>query len=116
MRNKCDYYEMNHFLFNQYEQNFLLLLYYRYGSQASDATQNTLVTVGNLAMTTHNINNMGVKAIVKSTAKATGKAVVMEYEESKVSFNKEGDLKNGNVCKENGETSENPTFKQASPK
>ena len=38
--------------------------------------------MGNIGLSAHNFNNIGVKAIAKRTAKDTGKVVVREMSES----------------------------------
>lgn len=51
----------------------------RYGEDAGYFTENTLYTVGNVAMTAYNANHLGVKAIAKRAAKETGKEVLRGY-------------------------------------
>jgi len=53
----------------------------RYGPEAGNLSENTLYSVGNLALTAHNANNFGVKAIAKRAAKDAGKAVVSDLAE-----------------------------------
>lgn len=50
----------------------------RYGDQAGLLTENMLYAGGNIALTAHNANNLGVKAIAKRAAKDTGKAVLTD--------------------------------------
>lgn len=56
-------------------------LFDRYGEHAGLLTENTLFAAGNVAMTAHNADNLGIKAIAKRTAKATGKAVLHDIKE-----------------------------------
>ncbi|XP_063970486.1 spartin-like [Lytechinus pictus] len=56
---------------------------HKYGEDAGRLTNNSLATVGNIGISAHNFNNLGVKAIAKRTAKDTGKVVVREMGESK---------------------------------
>ena len=58
-------------------------MFFRYGSQAGQLTENTLFTAGNLGVAAHNFNNLGVKAIAKRAAKDTGKAVMEDYKNAK---------------------------------
>lgn len=68
---------------------------FRYGNEAAEVVGNALFSVGNLALTTHNVQSLGVKAVAKKTAKDAGKAVLQDY------------IKNEN--QEGGETSEEKT-------
>ena len=43
-------------------------------------THNALYATGNVALTTNNVRNLGVKAIAKRAAKDAGKAVVEDYQ------------------------------------
>ncbi|XP_007434992.1 spartin isoform X1 [Python bivittatus] len=52
---------------------------YKYGDDAGHATNNAVSSVVNVGMTAFNIDNIGIKAIVKKTAKETGHAVLDEY-------------------------------------
>ncbi|XP_052794944.1 spartin-like [Mya arenaria] len=53
---------------------------HKYGPEAGHLTENTLYSAGNLALTAHNANNFGVKAVAKRAAKDTGKAILMDHE------------------------------------
>ncbi|XP_030836214.1 spartin [Strongylocentrotus purpuratus] len=55
---------------------------HKYGVNAGRLTGTSLATVGNIGISAHNFNNIGVKAIAKRTAKDTGKVVVREMSES----------------------------------
>uniref|UniRef100_A0A3B4UMS4 Spartin n=1 Tax=Seriola dumerili TaxID=41447 RepID=A0A3B4UMS4_SERDU len=49
---------------------------YKYGDDASQATDTALRSVANVGVTAHNIDNLGIKAFLKTTGKATAKAMV----------------------------------------
>ncbi|XP_062598431.1 spartin-like isoform X1 [Saccostrea cucullata] len=51
---------------------------HKYGSEAAKLSENALYTVGNVAMTAYNVDNLGVKAIAKRAAKETGKELVKD--------------------------------------
>lgn len=74
---------------------------YRYGPEAAQSTGTTLYTVTNVAVTAHNVNHMGIKAITKRTAKDTGKALVSQHEQEKEARGSQGDLRTNCVdtCK-----------------
>ncbi|XP_025039115.1 spartin isoform X2 [Pelodiscus sinensis] len=52
---------------------------HKYGDDAGHATDNAMNSAINVGVTAFNIDNIGVKAIVKKTAKETGYAVLDEY-------------------------------------
>ncbi|NWQ75188.1 SPART protein, partial [Columbina picui] len=52
---------------------------YKYGEDAGHATDNAMNSAINVGMTALNIDNLGIKAVVKRTAKETGHAVLDEY-------------------------------------
>ncbi|GAB6023952.1 hypothetical protein CHUAL_008682 [Chamberlinius hualienensis] len=52
---------------------------YKYGADAASTTGDGLHTVGNVAYTAYNVNNMGIKAIAKKTATDTGKALIQQH-------------------------------------
>ncbi|NXF92772.1 SPART protein, partial [Eubucco bourcierii] len=52
---------------------------YKYGEDAGHATDNAMNSAINLGRTAFNIENIGIKAVVKRTAKETGHAVLDEY-------------------------------------
>ncbi|XP_041358797.1 spartin-like isoform X2 [Gigantopelta aegis] len=60
----------------------------KYGNQAGNLTENTLYSVGNVAMTTHHIKNLGIKAVAKRAAKETGKAVINDLQDNSTSKEK----------------------------
>lgn len=52
---------------------------HKYGPSAGQLTENTLYTVGNVAMTAYNVDQLGIKALAKRAAKTTGKEVVKDF-------------------------------------
>ncbi|CAI5773061.1 MIT domain-containing protein [Podarcis lilfordi] len=52
---------------------------YKYGDDAGHATDNAVSSAINVGVAAFNIDNIGIKAIVKKTAKETGHAVLDEY-------------------------------------
>ncbi|NXP46867.1 SPART protein, partial [Heliornis fulica] len=52
---------------------------YKYGDDAGRATDNAVNSAVNVGVTAFNIDNIGIKAVVKRTAKETGHAVLDEY-------------------------------------
>ncbi|XP_067419101.1 spartin isoform X1 [Emydura macquarii macquarii] len=52
---------------------------HKYGDDAGHATDNAMNSAVNVGLTAFNIDNIGIKAIVKKTAKETGHAVLDEY-------------------------------------
>jgi hypothetical protein len=55
-------------------------------------TGDTLYTVGNAVVATHNVNALTVKGIAKRTAKDTGKAVIEDYKKKSYEKEKDGDI------------------------
>lgn len=49
---------------------------YKYGEDAGEATDTALKSVVNVGVTAYNIDNLGIKAILKTTGKETAKAMV----------------------------------------
>lgn len=68
----------------------------RYGNDAGQATDTALKSVANVGVTAYNIDNLGIKAIMKTTGKATAKAMV-----------KSPDGKSGAAEREEEQTQEN---------
>lgn len=60
-----------------------VLMTYRYGDEAGKFTENTLYSVGNVAMTAYNADNLGIKAITKRAAKDAGKAVLHDMQDER---------------------------------
>uniref|UniRef100_A0A3Q2Q6F5 Spartin a n=1 Tax=Fundulus heteroclitus TaxID=8078 RepID=A0A3Q2Q6F5_FUNHE len=54
---------------------------YKYGDDASRATDTALRSVGNIGLTAYNIDNLGIKAFLKTTGKETAKAMVGESDD-----------------------------------
>lgn len=54
---------------------------HKYGTDVGEVVGNAVFSIGNLALTTHNVQSFGVKAIAKRTAKDAGKAVLKDYVE-----------------------------------
>ncbi|XP_071304398.1 spartin isoform X1 [Agelaius tricolor] len=52
---------------------------HKYGEDAGDATDNAMNSAINVGVTAFNIENIGIKSVVKRTAKETGHAVLDEY-------------------------------------
>ncbi|XP_042315009.1 spartin isoform X2 [Sceloporus undulatus] len=52
---------------------------YKYGDDAGHATDNAVSSAINVGVTAFNIDHIGIKAVVKKTAKETGHAVLDEY-------------------------------------
>lgn len=48
---------------------------YKYGDDAGQATDTALRSVGNVGLAAHNIDNIGIKAFLKTTGKKTAKAL-----------------------------------------
>lgn len=54
---------------------------YKYGDDAGQATDTALSSVGNVGLTAFNIDNLGIKAILKTFGKQTAKAMVKRKDE-----------------------------------
>ncbi|XP_075418860.1 spartin isoform X2 [Tenrec ecaudatus] len=52
---------------------------YKYGHPAGEATHDAVDSAINVGVTAFNINNIGIKAMVKKTAKQTGHTILDEY-------------------------------------
>ncbi|XP_058132932.1 spartin isoform X4 [Dasypus novemcinctus] len=52
---------------------------YKYGHNAGEATHDAVDSAINVGMTAYNIDNIGVRAMVKKTAKQTGHALLEDY-------------------------------------
>lgn len=64
-------------------RRFITRDYYRYGTHAGKATEDTLYTVGGIGMTAYNASHLGVKAIAKRAAKDTAKMTIQDYHEER---------------------------------
>lgn len=51
----------------------------RYGAAAGQATDHAMDSAINVGVTAFNIDNLGIKAIVKKTGKQTAKAILDDY-------------------------------------
>lgn len=56
-------------------------LWWRYGNDAGQATDTALRSVCNIGVAAHNIDNLGLKALLKTTGKKTAKVVVKESDD-----------------------------------
>uniref|UniRef100_A0A0B6ZI36 Senescence domain-containing protein n=1 Tax=Arion vulgaris TaxID=1028688 RepID=A0A0B6ZI36_9EUPU len=89
---------------------------HKYGEEAGCLTENTMYTAGNVFMTAHNANNLGIKAIAKRAARETGKAVLVDLKDDKAekdSSIKSASTSGGSSSKTNSST--NLTNKKQSP-
>ncbi|CAC5381555.1 SPG20 [Mytilus coruscus] len=59
------------------------LVDYKYGSQAGLLAEHGMYAVGNTVLTVNNVDNLGIKAVAKRTAKETGKALIMDINEER---------------------------------
>lgn len=50
-----------------------------YGAAAGQATDNAVNSALNVGLTAFNIDNLGIKAVVKKTGKQTAKAILEDY-------------------------------------
>ncbi|GFR73085.1 spartin-like [Elysia marginata] len=57
-------------------QETVQVVTHKYGEEAGILTENTMYAAGHVAVTAYNVDNIGVKALAKRTAKETGKAVL----------------------------------------
>lgn len=55
-------------------------LFWRYGHNAGEATHNAVDSAINVGVTAYNIDNIGIKAMVKKTAKQTGHTLLEDYQ------------------------------------
>ncbi|CAL1539356.1 unnamed protein product [Lymnaea stagnalis] len=67
------------------------IVHHKFGEQAAGVTENTLYAAGNVAMATHYINTLGVKALAKSAARETGKAMIENLSQNLPSGSVPGD-------------------------
>lgn len=56
------------------------LFFQRYGHNAGEATHNAVDSAINVGLTAYNIDNIGIKAMVKRTAKQTGHRLLEDYQ------------------------------------
>uniref|UniRef100_A0A3B5LRA7 MIT domain-containing protein n=1 Tax=Xiphophorus couchianus TaxID=32473 RepID=A0A3B5LRA7_9TELE len=53
----------------------------KYGNDAGQATDTALRSVGNIGVAAHNIDNLGLKALLKTTGKKTAKVMIKESDD-----------------------------------
>ncbi|XP_040847441.1 spartin [Ochotona curzoniae] len=53
---------------------------YKYGHNAGEATHHAVDSAINVGVTAYNVNNIGIKAVVKKTAKQTGHTLLEDYQ------------------------------------
>ncbi|XP_029792709.1 spartin isoform X2 [Suricata suricatta] len=80
---------------------------YKYGHTAGEATHDAVDSAINVGVTAYNIDNIGIKAMVKKTAKQTGQTLLEDY---KIVDNPKGGHQEGranvNMKREKGEQTE----------
>lgn len=54
-------------------------MWWRYGAEAGQATDHAVNSAINVGVTAFNIDNLGVKAMVKKTGKETAHAILKDY-------------------------------------
>lgn len=54
-------------------------MWWRYGAEAGQATDHAVHSAINVGVTAFNIDNLGIKAIVKKTGKETAHAILKDY-------------------------------------
>lgn len=54
-------------------------LWWRYGAAAGQATDHAVNSAINVGITAFNVDNLGIKAVVKRTGKQTAKAILEDY-------------------------------------
>ncbi|GFN94215.1 spartin-like [Plakobranchus ocellatus] len=64
-------------------QETVQVVTHKYGDEAGALTENTMYAAGNVAMAAYNVDNIGIKAVAKRTAKETGKAVLHDLHNEK---------------------------------
>jgi len=62
---------------NQLKNNSVKIVQHKYGAEAGDVFGEAMTAAGNGAMTYMNIQSLGVKGLIKKTAKETGKTVAV---------------------------------------
>ncbi|XP_043747740.1 spartin isoform X3 [Cervus elaphus] len=90
---------------------------YKYGHTAGEATHNAVDSAINVGVTAYNIDNIGIKAMVKKTAKQTGHTLLEDY---KIIDNSKGENQGGgasaNIKGEKDEQKEGPEKNRAKKK
>lgn len=54
-------------------------MWWRYGADAGQATDHAVNSAINVGVTAFNIDNLGIKAMVKKTGKETAQAILKDY-------------------------------------
>lgn len=54
-------------------------MWWRYGAEAGQATDHAVNSAINVGVTAFNIDNLGIKAMVKKTGKETAHAILKDY-------------------------------------
>lgn len=55
------------------------IVWWRYGAEAGQATDHAVHSAINMGITAFNIDNLGIKAMVKKTGKETAHAILKDY-------------------------------------
>ncbi|MBZ3874435.1 Spartin [Sciurus carolinensis] len=90
---------------------------YKYGHNAGEATHHAMDSAINVGVTAYNIDNIGIKAVVKKTAKQTGQRLLEDYQivDASQRESQEG-VTNANMRKEKDEQTEEVEKKEAKKK
>uniref|UniRef100_A0A250Y408 Spartin n=1 Tax=Castor canadensis TaxID=51338 RepID=A0A250Y408_CASCN len=90
---------------------------YKYGHNAGEATHNAVDSAINVGVTAYNIDNIGIKAMVKKTAKQTGQTLLEDYQIVDSSQNEsQGAVANAKMRGEKDEQTEKIEKKEAKKK
>lgn len=57
----------------------MLIIWWRYGAEAGQATGHAVNSAINVGLTAFNMDNLGIKAMVKKTGKETAHAILKDY-------------------------------------
>lgn len=57
----------------------MLIIWWRYGDEAGQATDHAVNSAINVGITAFNVDNLGIKAMVKKTGKETAHAMLKDY-------------------------------------
>lgn len=90
---------------------------YKYGHNAGEATHHAMDSAINVGVTAYNIDNIGIKAVVKKTAKQTGQKLLEDYQipDASQRQSQEG-AANADMRKEEDEQTEEVEKKEAKKK
>ncbi|XP_021569221.1 spartin isoform X2 [Carlito syrichta] len=89
---------------------------YKYGHNAGEATHNAVDSAVNVGVTAYNINNIGIKAMVKKTATQTGHTILEDYQIVDKSQGENEGAANGNTGREKDEPMKDAKKKEAKKK